>query len=272
MRSHPRVHALRIFRHRPVVACFSGSCPPGAPGRIPVPEDAMPRVFAKPSCFIMPMSHPHRGFTLPELLVVLLITALAASLVRPVARRLADRGHAVRCAANLRQIGVAVMGYAADNHMRLPATTHQRRQGGKSWTITLQPYAAGTLAFKCPEDPDQRRPYSYLLNDFLTPNPAGAPDLDFSRLSSIPRPEATLMFGEASPSYRGTDHFHFSPYRNGVMPAAAFESQVAAQAHATGANYLFVDGHVETLSRNEALERLSAPAAAFIHPSVKTTP
>lgn len=220
----------------------------------------------------MPSSRVHRAFTLPELLVSIVIILVLVSLAWSVGRNLHARSHAVNCASNLRQIGMAAMMYAGDNQMTLPVTSHQRRQGGKSWTLTLQPYASGTITFKCPKDPDEQRPYTYLINDFLTPNPAGAPDLDFSRLAKIERPAETILFAEASPAYRNSDHFHFTGYRDGVMPPAAFESQVATQAHAQSSNYLFADGHVESLRRSEALSRLAAPGGRFIQPAPTPNP
>ncbi len=213
-----------------------------------------------------------RGYSLVELLVALLLVAILASIVVPVARSFISRGRSANCASNLRQIGMAVMMYASDNHMRLPVTSHQRSAGGRSWTLTLQPYASGTLSFKCPADPDRKRIYTYTINDYLTPNPAGAPDMDYSRLASIPRPAETLMFGEATASYRSIDHFHFTDYRGGVMPPEVFESQVSTSAHLKHANHLFADGHVETLSRLEALRRVAAPNSVFIDPTAGKTP
>jgi prepilin-type processing-associated H-X9-DG protein/prepilin-type N-terminal cleavage/methylation domain-containing protein len=213
-----------------------------------------------------------RGFTLVELLVSLLIVTILVSLCWSLGRSAVARGRSVACASHLRQIGMAAMMYAGDNQMCLPVTSHQRRHGGKSWTLTLQPYASGTITFKCPSDPDENRPYTYLINDFLTPNPAGAPDLDFSRLAKIDRPAETMMFGEASPAYRNSDHFHFSGYRGGTVPPDIFEGQLATGAHEGGANYLFADGHVETLRRAEALSSVAAPGSRFVQPSSNEHP
>ncbi len=162
--------------------------------------------------------------------------------------------------------------YASENQMTLPVTSHQRRQGGKSWTLTLQPYASGTITFKCPKDPVKSRIYTYVINDFLTPNPAGAPELNYSLLAKIDRPEATMMFAEASGSYQNSDHFHFSEFHGGAVPDAVFESQVNAGAHSGRANYLFVDGHIESLNHAEALSRLKAGYSPFIDPSKSHTP
>jgi prepilin-type processing-associated H-X9-DG protein/prepilin-type N-terminal cleavage/methylation domain-containing protein len=213
-----------------------------------------------------------RGFTLLETLVVVTILVALAGISVPISRSIIQSAHERNCAANLRQIGLASMLYASDNQMTLPVTSHQRRQGGKSWTLTLQPYASGTITFKCPKDPVESRSYTYVINDFLTPNPAGAPELNYSILARIDRPEATMMFAEASESYQNSDHFHFSEFHGGAVPDSVFESQVNTGAHSGRANYLYTDGHVETLNRADALTKLKAANSTFIDPSHINSP
>lgn len=209
------------------------------------------------------------GFTLVELLIVIAIIAALAGVAIPLGRDMFTRIHAVDCGQNLRQIGMAAMMYAGDNNMTLPVTTHQRSKGGKSWTLTLQPYAAGTITFKCQKDHNVARGYTYAINDFLTPNPSGAPGLNFSILAKIDSPQATMMFAEAAPSYSSADHFHFTEYYGGQIPPDFFEAQVAVKVHGEKANYLFADGHVETLSWSETKARLAAAGSRFVDPSAR---
>jgi len=61
------------------------------------------------------------AFTLVELLVVLAIIAVLASLATPAIGTAIERGRSTKCVNNLRQIGVAVQQYAADNDYRFPA-------------------------------------------------------------------------------------------------------------------------------------------------------
>lgn len=61
------------------------------------------------------------GFTLVELLFVIAIIAVLASMAVPAVGPMIERGRSARCAGNLRQIGVAVQQYAADNDYRFPA-------------------------------------------------------------------------------------------------------------------------------------------------------
>jgi prepilin-type processing-associated H-X9-DG protein len=204
---------------------------------------------------------------LVEVLVTVSLIAALSALAVPISRAILTRSHAVNCASNLRQIGMATMMYASDHSMTLPVTTHQRRAGGMSWSLSLQPYASGTVTFKCADDEEEGRPYTYLINDFLTPNPVGAPDLDFSRISKIKRLETTFLFAEASATYLNSDHFHFSDYHGQAVPPAAFAEQVAVERHGGKSNFLFTDGHVETLSWKEVQIRLKATGSRFVDPS-----
>lgn len=206
------------------------------------------------------------AFTLIELLAVITIAGVLLTLSIGAWNDSVARARATQCLANLRGIGAATMAYASDNDLTLPATTHQRRAGLKSWTIALQPYASGTLAFRCPSDPDRESAYSYVLNDFLTPNPSGAADLNFSRLAGLDRPAATILFAEAVPNLN-SDHFHFAAYRGGELPAGVFSGQVDVERHRHGANYLFADGHVESLAWTDVQKRLAEPGSRFVDPT-----
>ncbi len=209
---------------------------------------------------------PNKGLTLVELLVVIGIIAVLAAVVAPLGKGLVTRSRTIHCNQNLRQIGMAAMLYAGDNQMTLPQSTHQKVSN--SWRVTLQPYASGTITFKCKEDPDKRRGNTYVLNDYLTKAPAGAPpELDYSILARIERPEATLMFAEASVSYVGADHFHFAQYYGQKVSPAVFEGQVGVRIHADKANYLFADGHAETLSWAEVKVLLRTAGTRFLNPA-----
>lgn len=190
-----------------------------------------------------------------------------AAIIAPVGKGMITRSRTINCSQNLRQIGMATMMYAGDNNMTLPASSHQRSRGVKSWILTLQPYASGTITFKCHEDSDKSRAYTYVINDFLTQKPAGAPELDFSILSKIQRPEATFLFAEAAASYANVNHFHFTDYYGGTIPPEVFENDVAVQSHGVAANYLFADGHVETLSWQQVQARLATRNDRFVDPS-----
>ena len=61
-----------------------------------------------------------RAFTLVELLVVVAIIGLLAAMLLPALGKAKDSGRRAGCISNLRQMGIAVHGYAQDNDGRIP--------------------------------------------------------------------------------------------------------------------------------------------------------
>lgn len=205
------------------------------------------------------MPKRNAAFTLIELLVVIAIIAILAGMILPALAKAKNHAIAISCLNNLRQIGMASCMYAAENGDALPRSSHQ----GLSWVDTLQPYTAGTNLWRCPEDENRVRPYSYAINDFLLPQKAGSTNADFSRSSIVPAPSETFFMAECANAYTNSDHFHL--VKKGYAETN-FESQVAVIRHLNKANYLFVDGHVQAVPWKRASEILVQRGSRFVVP------
>jgi len=157
---------------------------------------------------------PMRGFSLPDLLVVLAVLAIVAAVAVPSVVRIRAQSRLAQCTANLQQIGRAVTLYANDHDGRLPTMTNSPipgawwhyRQQVKGYIGLQGPASSEETVFGCPSDrgygdgAEAPVPFrlskkhlftSYVFNGVN--HMPGIPSLAGRELSSVKDPTKTLL-------------------------------------------------------------------------------
>jgi prepilin-type processing-associated H-X9-DG protein/prepilin-type N-terminal cleavage/methylation domain-containing protein len=199
----------------------------------------------------------HSGFTLVELLITIAIIAVLVALVLLGVNKARDMAQGAKCAGNLRQIGTALLSYASDNNGSLVPGAEP--EPNKLWYNVLEPYmGSGDVAVDSPDRPAwQQCPSKQFKNKdrfsvgygwnytFFGGSWADSEYWKWyygygTRLGGVPLPSQTIIIGDSMDVKKAT-----ASYQNIYL---YFAYDLFTKRHGNKGNYLFLDGHVESLS------------------------
>jgi prepilin-type N-terminal cleavage/methylation domain-containing protein/prepilin-type processing-associated H-X9-DG protein len=214
-----------------------------------------------------------RAFTLVELLVVIAIIGVLVALLLP----------AVQAARNMRQIGLATLQFCDTHDGDLPEWWHAGSgSGARSWIFALAPYMEKVDAIRiCPEDPyaDERlknRATSYVINDYIATEVL-AP-ITFEResvrnLKEVSATSRTIVSLEISDLLKPSpenEHLHGSLWFTALAISKGWvldkiKKDVQIDRHLEASHFLYLDGHVDTVSASQ-VATWASEGFAFIKP------
>lgn len=198
------------------------------------------------------------AFTLVELLVAIAIIAILAALLLTVISHGNARAQSIQCRNNLRQWGIATQLYAADHRDRLPPEgwanpplVPTQSVHTNSWYVVLpqtlglpsyyqMPWRSNSHAnpgrsiWICPSNPRRSNGtelFHYCLNEYV--NGTGSNNYP-TRLVSIQRPDTVVWIFDSK-----------------NQPALGGWTFVHLNLHSHGAQFLFLDGHVQWFDSRE---------------------
>ena len=223
---------------------------------------------------------PGNAFTLIELLLIIAIMAILASLLMPALATAKSRGKQTACLNNLRQLVLSFQMYSADNDGKLAQNNPLAEPGGNCWvrgdmkvsadaTNTaiirqgkLFPYANQVALYRCPTDPsranNEPRVRSYSMNSWVGsrymethPQPTGF--RTFVRDSELSAVGPARLWVIADEHEASIDDAWFLVTMDDSRPFASFP----ATRHERSYGLNFGDGHAEFYKLRDPRTELS---------------
>jgi len=215
-----------------------------------------------------------KSFTLLELLIVIAIIAIMASILLPTLQNTKNKTYTISCSSQERQIAFATQSYANDYNDYLPHSGMADTATTSTWSSLIASYLnieklnVNLLQkgiFNCPAQKNGNCGNStmgylgfyggYGWNyTYIGWRPGMSGYLDYVQRISIKKPTSTIMMGDTSDdkttSGTGQGSVHFYLYYPASFPAINYY----ASRHSNGGNMVWCDGHVSTHKRTELIK------------------
>jgi prepilin-type N-terminal cleavage/methylation domain-containing protein len=190
-----------------------------------------------------------RAFTLIELLIVIAVIAILATIAYPVYTGVQERAKVTKDMNNLRQIGLGIQTYLNDNDQVLPVINAPPGTGTAASPVIYPKYIATRRVFQSafdsrPSLETDLAPVSYGINANMY---AVAPGIN-RNMTSVVSPASTILM---APNYTG-DPANTSSWMGiatnapNLPPGGTGETR-GTQTNGTRINALFCDLHSESL-------------------------
>lgn len=228
--------------------------------------------------FLSPSHSRLQAFSMVELLATVAIVGILASLIVPKVSQMVERGQSAKCLNSLKNISTAIYSYAADNDGKIPAAGSKANGSDNNtgnWFVDIMPYYGkidiGTVGaaqqeavYKMINCPVFMKKYKgkpgfitgwvgYGMNTRLnlTVNDGEKTDMLRRLPAAIPNHSKTILVGEGCGLNLdiGPYGYKFSKSNNNLE---GWANAGTPDRHGEYSNYLFVDGHIESLKQVDA--------------------
>ena len=218
------------------------------------------------------------AFSLIELMLVIGIIAVLIAIILPTLTRVREAANTIKCAAQLRQIGQAIINYTANHDGLLPAWggSHSYPNDirpddplGPGWITLIEPYThckPDSPLYTCPSYRGDDHAVTYFLAARYTGGQV--PDNSSMPISRIKLSSQFVLSGDVTNDYwyrppvgQWLEDFDNIDKDDNLRPCVLFFGEEGGfNMHRAGNNVLFADGHVTPFRKYD-------PQAMTYHPT-----